>query len=158
MANPLLAPPGTRFPEAGDERRPFEPREPLRGKVDFAEILSYHAPEDRKFTLLGAHEAGIPAAACFTVRPSDIFIDYLVRNASFQAPGFVAGGSILVAAIEGFADQLGLEALRLESVEASATRDWYARQGFVDEGAPRQEPSWGTVYPMVKRVEPFGAP
>ena len=57
MANPLSAPPGTRFPEAGDDRRPFEPREPLRDKVDFAEILSYHAPEDRKFTLLGVHEA-----------------------------------------------------------------------------------------------------
>jgi hypothetical protein len=158
LRNAISPPPGTRFPQPADERQPFEPREPLRGKVDFADILGYHDPMDQRFKLLGAPQAGVPAAACFTIRPKDTFIDYLVRNDRFQAPGFVAGGFVLVAAIEGIADRLGLSALRLESVEHPKTREWYGRQGFIDEDEPRAEPGWGTVYPMVKRVAPFGAP
>lgn len=90
--SPFDPPPGTRFPRPGDERLPFEPRAPLRGKVDFTEILAFHSPTRSRFTLLATHEFEIIAAACFTLRTSDIFIDFLVRNDVFRPPNFVAGG------------------------------------------------------------------
>jgi len=158
VTRPLHPPPGTRFPGPGDKKVAFEPRPPLRGRVDFEEILEYHAPAERQFTLLGVYESEISAAACFAVRASDVFIDYLVRNDLLRPSAFVPAGSVLVAAIEGFAEQLGMRELRLESVEAPATRAWYERQGFTADGAPRAEAGWGMLYPMVKRVERFAAP
>jgi hypothetical protein len=158
MAFDLNPPPGTRYPTPGEERLPFEPKGALKGWVDFSEMLNYHSPSENKFTLLGTYEKWISAAACFQVRDEDVFIDYLARNELFHPQTFVAAGSLVIAAIEGFAEQLHRSTLRLESVEDPDTMKWYQRQGFSPEGTPRPEPGWGTVYPMAKRVEPFGAP
>ena len=79
----------------------------------------------------GAAESGISAAACFPVRPSNLWIDFPVRNGRFHAASLVVGGSLLVAAIAGFAKQLEREALRLECVEDPLTRACYERQGFL---------------------------
>ena len=157
MTAKLSPPPGTRFPSIGDEELPFEPRGALAGKVEFPEMLAYHSPRERQFTLLAVHEIWITAAACFEVRASDIFIDYLARNGLFRPQTFVSGGSVLVGAIEGFAEQLELAAIRLESVYDQGTLDWYERQGFVPDGPSRTEPGWGTLFPMVKSVGRVGA-
>lgn len=108
--------------------------------------------------MLATHEFGIIAAACFTLRVSDIFIDFLVRNDVCRPPNFVAGGSVLIEAIEGLAATMGLKALRLESVDARETRTWYERQGFVAEGPPFSYPGWGILHPLVKLVAPLGPP
>lgn len=130
----------------------------MRGKVDFTEILAFHTPTRSRFTLLATHEFGIIAAACFTLRTSDIFIDFLVRNDVFRPPNFVAGGSVLIEAIEGLAATLNLKALRLESVDARETMAWYEHRGFVADGPPLFHPGWGILYPLAKPIAPLGAP
>jgi hypothetical protein len=158
MTFDLSPPPGSRFPEPGDEQVPFEPKGALKGRVDFSEMLKFHSPTEDQFTLLATHEREISAAACFQVRDEDLYIAYLARNELFHPPTFVAAGSFVVAAVEGFAEKLQRPLLRLDSVDDPKTMEWYHRQGFTADGAPRGEPGWGTVHPMAKRVEPFGAP
>lgn len=158
MPPPFTAPLGTRFPQAGDDALPFAPKGALHGRVDWAEFLGYHAPREGRFTLLAMHDEAVVAAASFEVRREDIFVAYLARNDLFQPPMFIAGGSVLLAALDAIATQLHVPAIRLESVDDAATISWYESRGFAADGPPRFEPGWGTLFPMVRRVPHGGAP
>jgi hypothetical protein len=128
----------------------------LAGRLTFAEILEYHDPTKGDFTLLRISHDDIAGAACFSVRREDLYVDYLARNALFESERPVRAGSVLIAAVELVAERLGRSHVRLESVNDPATLEWYRLLGFVPLGAPRDEPGWGTVHPMEKRVGSLG--
>jgi len=146
-------PEGTRFLQPEDRRAHFEPDGLLRGRVEFEEILAFHEPWRARYTLLRVFEGEIVAAACFEVREADLFVDYLLRNATFHRDARVLGASTLLGALEGLCRVLGRPTIRLECVNDPRSLSWYERVGFVREGAPYDRPGWGFLHPMVKRVQ-----
>lgn len=156
MESPLQPPPGTRFASPADSSLTFEAAGVLAGRVAFQELLDYHLPSEGRFALLIEHEGQASAAVCFAVRPGDLFIDYLTRNARFRGFPGVPAGSVALAAVEYVAEVLGKHAIRLDCVDDPSTMQWYKVQGFEREGLPRRDAEWGVLSPMVKRVERQG--
>ena len=154
----MKAPEGTRFPRPSDRGLPFIPKGVLRGRIEWSEFLDYHEPPTGHFTLLVTHGEWVSAAACVEVRRDDLVVDYLARNDLFRPATFVPAGTVLLSAIEANAEALGLGAIRLDCVPDVATRRWYESNGFVTEGPARDEPGWGPLTPMVRRVGPGAGP
>lgn len=146
------APEGTRFLADPDWAARFEPGGALRGRLAWFDMCAYHAPGNGAFTLLRVAEREIVAAACFQIRRDDLFVDFLARNARLGSAERLAGGSILLEAVEIIAKTRGLDSIRLESVEDPQTIAWYRHHGFVPDGEPYPVEGWGRIHPMIKRV------
>jgi hypothetical protein len=128
----------------------------LRGRVRFADIFEYHDPPAQAHTLLRVFEGEIVAAACFRTRADDLFVDYLARDARFKAPERVEGASLLLGAIVTLARTLGLDTIRLHCINDPQSLGWYAKFDFVPDGEPFEEPGWGLLHPMIRRLPPLG--
>jgi hypothetical protein len=152
MSSPPIPPPGTRLAEERDRLIPFEPEGSLRDRVTLGEIIDHHLPSHGQFALLRVFEEQIVAAASFTVQTDDLFVAYLTRSALFRSQAPVAGGRVLVEAIFAFARQAGKSAVRLDSVSDLQSRAWYEDLGFLPDGPPREEPGWGFLHPLVRRL------
>ena len=154
MAHDPAAPPGTRFPRKGDEALDFEAAGPLKGKLAFEEILGYHKPESEEYTLFRVFKREVAGAACFSLGEEDVRIDYLTRNGHFSTVG-VSVGAVLESAVERIATLGSRELIRLDSMDDPGLLKWYRSRGFTPEGEAFSHPFWGTLHPMVKRVEPW---
>jgi hypothetical protein len=75
-------------------------------------------------------------------------IEELCRNAS--APRGV-GREILALIEDVLGPQLRTEVLLLEATNLRL-RDWYVSLGFEAAGSPYEDPAWGTLFPMRKRM------
>lgn len=151
MEPAFAPPPGIRFPTDVDRALAFEAAGSLKGRLTFEEILDYHDPPAAHFTLLRMSGRRLAGAVCFKLREQDVFIDYLTRNDWFVRRG-VPVGTNLVRAVEDFARLHGRDVVRLDAMQDAPLIAWYARFGFAPEGPPHDEPGWGTLLPMAKRV------
>jgi N-acetylglutamate synthase-like GNAT family acetyltransferase len=77
-----------------------------------------------------------------------VTLEMLAVEDSEQGSG-VGLGLVLVA--ERIARSLGAAEVHLEAL-GTATAGWYARQGYSQEGIPQEDPEWGRLIPMRKRV------
>jgi hypothetical protein len=124
----------------------------LREKLTLEDILEYHRPQIGQYTLFRVHKGKLAGAVCFCLGEDDVEVAYRTKNGRARLKDVSVGG-ILLSAVERFAEFEGRGFVRLEALDDEDLHAWYRQLGFVEDGAPYDQPGWGRLHPLVKRVE-----
>lgn len=131
---------------ASDAKLAFRTREDRlnRPLADYVEL----GKAKNSLVVVREREGQIVALAWLTVEKDHLTIEVLARD---QAHG-KGSGSVMLAFIEDHvAHAVGRHEVRLEALN-EALRDWYGTHGYLPDGDAYDDPEWGRLYPMRKRL------
>lgn len=131
---------------AADAKLPFRTREDRlnRPLTDYVEL----GKAKDSLVVIRERDGQIVALAWLIVEREHLVIEVLARD---QVNGKGSGAYMLAFVEDYIAHAVGRREIRLEALN-DALRNWYGAQGYLPHGEPYDDPEWGRLYPMRKRL------
>ncbi len=133
----------------GDIKKRFSTGEPL---MDRYGLPYYYGRSMEPGTIVLVMQDGeeIAGMTLLVIGKGSLTIEMLARNRHSGIHG--AGKQMLNFIEERLAVQLGIQEIRLESLNREKLVDFYLKNGFVRYGGPYFDREWGILFPMRKRI------